>query len=424
MGYRSIWECLGIEPTTDIAEIKKAFAIKSKNCHPEEHPQEFQELQQAYRSAVEYARMMKKREQTSQQTESTAEQAELIMAAEKSNPKEQQVILPEKINQEVQQLSVIEEEQQSLIPDEPLQEGQLPLIIEEEREEEVSSTGEFDFEAITDSIRSERTERFFGEFWAIAYNPYLFNHLMCWRFFLHQEEYQELFWEAAFRKKLADCICSFDDWYQDIITYFEEFITSFAAQEDTGGNPELSELKELKKHARKRRKSGTNRHVTREQMELHKLIVVQVAKTGGETNLERMSGVQSYLAIYLPYAAGQMDKLQKYDKHSRTMKKAQRIILTIAAVLVLIAVGVWLFVLHPWENKTNNKFLEERIENIKKYNEGEHSEENIQDIEEVYPALDYEREMDLILDDVIDRYENWESEMETEEQEANETVSY
>lgn len=436
MSYHSIWECIGIEPTTDIPEIKKAFAIKSKEFHPEEHPEEFRELQQAYRSAVEYARMMKKREQASQQTDSAAEQSKAIIAAEKSNSKEQQVILPEKINLEKDQQSILEEpkkeedqqsileeskkeEDQPLIPEEPLQGRQVPLISEEEREEQVSSTGEFDFEVITDSIRSERTERFLTEFWAIAYNPYLFNHLMCWRFFLHQEEYQVLFTDAAFRKKAADCICSFKDWYQDTITYFEEFFLSFADGEDTDIRPELLALAELKKHAKKRKKSGTNRVVTKEQMELHKLIVVQVGKNGGNTNLERMSGVQGYLAIYLPYAAGQMDKLRKYDKQSRTMKKAQRVILTIAAVLVLIAVGVQLFVLHPWENKTNDKFLEERIENIRKYNEGAQTEQKIQDIEEVYPALDYEKEMDMILEDVIERYENWELEMETEEQEAN-----
>ena len=53
---RDIWEILGIEPTTDKKKIQQAYAEKVKIYHPEEHPEEFLKLQEAYREASRYAR--------------------------------------------------------------------------------------------------------------------------------------------------------------------------------------------------------------------------------------------------------------------------------------------------------------------------------------------------------------------------------
>lgn len=51
----SIWSELGISPTKNVREIKKAYAAKSKLVHPEEHPEEFQKLHDAYRAALDIA---------------------------------------------------------------------------------------------------------------------------------------------------------------------------------------------------------------------------------------------------------------------------------------------------------------------------------------------------------------------------------
>lgn len=50
-----IWEILGIEPTTDKKSIKKAYAAKTKEIHPEEKPEEFKQLHRAYQAALGYA---------------------------------------------------------------------------------------------------------------------------------------------------------------------------------------------------------------------------------------------------------------------------------------------------------------------------------------------------------------------------------
>lgn len=46
---------LALEATQDISAIKRAYAQKTKTCHPEENPQEFMVLHKAYQTALAYA---------------------------------------------------------------------------------------------------------------------------------------------------------------------------------------------------------------------------------------------------------------------------------------------------------------------------------------------------------------------------------
>lgn len=52
----SFWHTLGISPTADKAEIRHAYAEKTKICHPEEDPQGFDALHKAFLAAMQYAR--------------------------------------------------------------------------------------------------------------------------------------------------------------------------------------------------------------------------------------------------------------------------------------------------------------------------------------------------------------------------------
>jgi len=51
----SIWDILNIEPIKDKKKIKRAYAAALKTCHPEEHPEEFKKLHDAYEQALKYA---------------------------------------------------------------------------------------------------------------------------------------------------------------------------------------------------------------------------------------------------------------------------------------------------------------------------------------------------------------------------------
>lgn len=52
----NMWNFLGIQPTTDTAEIKKAYRSKLTHTNPEDKPEEFMALRQAYEDALQYAR--------------------------------------------------------------------------------------------------------------------------------------------------------------------------------------------------------------------------------------------------------------------------------------------------------------------------------------------------------------------------------
>lgn len=46
------WEILGVEPTSDKKEIKKAYARLLKQYHPEENPEKFKQIQAAYQQCL------------------------------------------------------------------------------------------------------------------------------------------------------------------------------------------------------------------------------------------------------------------------------------------------------------------------------------------------------------------------------------
>lgn len=54
------WQLLGISPTGDKKEIRRAFAAQSRLHHPEEEPEYFVQLNQAYKEALREAAAMEK----------------------------------------------------------------------------------------------------------------------------------------------------------------------------------------------------------------------------------------------------------------------------------------------------------------------------------------------------------------------------
>ena len=56
MWQHPCWKILGIEATDHIKEIKRAYAKRSKEIHPEDHPEEFMQLHDAYEQAMAIAK--------------------------------------------------------------------------------------------------------------------------------------------------------------------------------------------------------------------------------------------------------------------------------------------------------------------------------------------------------------------------------
>ena len=48
----NIWETLGIEPTTDVKLIRRRYAELVRLYHPEDQPEIYQEIVEAYQKAL------------------------------------------------------------------------------------------------------------------------------------------------------------------------------------------------------------------------------------------------------------------------------------------------------------------------------------------------------------------------------------
>ena len=55
----NIWKILGIEPTQDVKVIRKRYTELVRLYHPEDQPELYQEIVQAYQEALAYARSSK-----------------------------------------------------------------------------------------------------------------------------------------------------------------------------------------------------------------------------------------------------------------------------------------------------------------------------------------------------------------------------
>jgi len=71
----NIWETLGIEPTTDVKLIRRRYAELVRLYHPEDQPEIYQEIVEAYQEALTYARSRKTRLENSLRKASDSQEA-------------------------------------------------------------------------------------------------------------------------------------------------------------------------------------------------------------------------------------------------------------------------------------------------------------------------------------------------------------
>ena len=74
-----MWEILGISPTVDIKEIKAAYAKLAKQYNPEEKPEEFKRIFEAYKAACRYAKSMEKNFPRTERKQHGGNEAELTI---------------------------------------------------------------------------------------------------------------------------------------------------------------------------------------------------------------------------------------------------------------------------------------------------------------------------------------------------------
>ncbi|MBZ2095984.1 J domain-containing protein [Streptococcus oralis] len=82
----NIWETLGIEPTTDVKLIRSRYAELVRLYHPEDQPEIYQEIVEAYQKALTYARSRKTRPENSLRKASDSQESTELEEEENEKP--------------------------------------------------------------------------------------------------------------------------------------------------------------------------------------------------------------------------------------------------------------------------------------------------------------------------------------------------
>lgn len=358
----NIWEILGIPPTEDIAKIKSAYAKQAKLNHPEEHPEEFKTLQNAYKIAMKLAKSRKAGiSPTYQPSGQMTETPEDTPRAETAIPKE-----PENV---------------------PQREAEEPA---------------FDFSGV-DSY-GER-EFFFKQFLLLAKNPCLRNRLGTWEYFLHRNEFADLFSHTDFRREVVNTICSLSGWRRKTILYLEQFLSSFHTKEN---QPEDGRWEtdcrafRLKKIPRFRLPAFCkDRFFTKEGRTFQKQLHKKVSKLAGrEIDLDVQLDLVRYIKFYLFYA-------QPYEAYIdllyKKWKREQVKVFALAAGICFFAVMTGMTAMQiERETEARKEYLMElydlEAETV--------TEEERETLRRDYNT--YWRYAEQGIDDILERYEDWE----------------
>lgn len=342
------WEILGIQNTSDIAAIKRAYAVKAKEWHPEEHPEEFKQLQQAYKTAV---RLAKYNEGHSVQEvrEPAKDKPAQNMASEdtaghettKQNATETEFVRHEEIrhedihHEEIRHEDIYKESTEHIViiekpawdaedirkePAEQITEHPLGEKVKQEditeeipdgifTEDDSKPQELFDYEEVGEA---DLRDQFFGEFFAVAWNPYLINNLICWETILKRSPYDQLLSDAAFRSNFVRTACSIKGWKKKTIRFFQDWMQSRTDLTGDSGFTRETKLTRWKWNTMGMFEGLVSVHnsVTNDQKKMHDVFLSQLERHGSQTSLDNRESVEYYLSLYLPYAARNQSKLK------------------------------------------------------------------------------------------------------------------
>lgn len=315
----NIWEILGIDRTTDLKEIKRAYARRAKQWHPEEHPEEFQRLQNAYRWAMAYARSGKSNTFPEQKIE------EKITEEEKS---EEKIIEEEKTGEKETKEEKIEERktEEEKTEEERTEEQKT----EEENTEQEENSWEnaifqpmdYDYSSVEEvEKRHKQQAQFWKDITYMIMNPWIRNDSTQWEDYFNLPKIRELFEEERFRFAFVKRICQegFVNWHRRQIRFFDEFLKQFEEFSPEKATASKEWIK-LRRKASKSRKLLTSPCVTAEEKRIYQ------SKTLSVEDMQKRETINTLRWAYLGAT-----KVRK----SRFVWK--RVIVTFITVMLIIA---------------------------------------------------------------------------------------
>ena len=351
-----IWEWLGIPPSTDIAKIKSAYARQAKIYHPEEHPEEFKTLQNAYKTALRLAK--------SQGTVTYVTPVTIPVENEKK--------------------------------EEPEKSEETEVIQETEAEHS------FDYSAV-DSYGDR--ELFFRQFLLIAENPYLCNNLDAWEYFLNRKEFVELFASTSFRMNFVRTMCNHSGWRRKTILFFERYLNRFHTEENKPDNgkweTELTCFRIRKLPWLRLPVFCTDRYFGKEGTAFHKKLKSKISLAQGrEMSFDVKIDVIKYMRLYLFYGESKEEFIEHLYHEDWLVGKTVRNIVT-GAMLVFVTLFFFTFLREGNEDSNRISYLMELYE----LDADSYSDEEREKLLEIYES-NWE-DAEEALDDVLNRYERW-----------------
>ena len=315
-----IWEKLGIEPTTDLSEIKTAYAAKAKQYHPEENPEEFQALQKAYKIAAQYAKRNK--------TVSSRKQPE--------TPGNMLPLWDFKANAPISQVQSPDEQS--------LQEQVLKKAVEQREAKETCQEPEtvFDFSEI-DTYGDK--ERFFRQFYLIAKNPCIKNKRNVWDVFLNQPSFGRLFLNDGFRANFVRALCGLSGWQRETILFFDNYLKQFHGDGKVpkGGKWETDFpcFRWQKRFRIRVPFVEKDVYASREGAEIQRRIMAVFHKKNRILDFGNKRDVRDFLVAYFPYSYAHEDQIEWLYRQTKNYHAAW-----VGIGIVLLALLIFFLGLH------------------------------------------------------------------------------
>lgn len=427
------WSILGIESTTDISKIKAAYAKKAKLVHPEEYPEEFQELQKAYKSAIKYAKMQNTYKTTVENNKTSSDRyilqdisdaktmadKEIVSKAEDIEEKEKtldekSVFKPDNIvkeeiisnKNEVLKLKDISEKEtisdkgvilesenitkektsnkrivlepentieSENIFDKKIVSSQEHVTWKEIAPKDKETVIDDELEFVYDEISyEEKSQQCILDMICLAKNIYLINDIRCWEWFFSREEYKELYQNDGFRLHFVETIRQIFGWTRKTLLYIEAFLRQYQKGVFKPTETNTIKWKVLKRPKLFDHMKAKQNNVTNAQKKVHDIILASVKNNGYSDNMNDLDSFLEYIRIYLDYAHNNIGRVEDLYQSG---KKSTHVLTYIYAFTIILIISMLYGLVsgrdyHKTEqDKRVEKWEQERLENIQRWNQ-------------------------------------------------------